>query len=189
MPKTRNYISSNWEYRLSNTNGCKSVPSDPSLTNWTPAQHSPSVIHLELLTAGKIPDPNIGENERLMQWVGECDWEYHCEFPTCALDNPEGQSEVNEIVFEGLDTFATVYLNGTLLLRSENMFLPQRVDVMNRLVPAGGMNSMMILFTSPLKTGRELERRYGVKESLMRDPRRMYVRKAQVSRQSYIGFE
>ncbi|RDL29715.1 uncharacterized protein BP5553_10695 [Venustampulla echinocandica] len=182
MSKTQILLSSNWECKLSNPDRCKSIPADSSLTSWSPAYHFPSVIHLELLTTSKIPDPNIGENERLVQWVGECDWEYRCRFPTPGMKYSREESKVMEMVFEGLDTFATVMLNGTVILKNEDMFLPQRVDVKHILNPAREtlQNEMTILFESALKKGTELEIKHGVKESLMRDPRRMYVRKAQV---------
>jgi beta-mannosidase len=34
--------------------------------------------------------------------------------------------EVEELVFEGLDTFATVFLNEVQILEADNMFLPHR---------------------------------------------------------------
>ena len=61
------------------------------------------------------------------------------------------------LVFEGLDTFATVFLNGTEILKSENMFLPHRVDITNLgiLKPVGGDNKLEIVFESAVKRGRE----------------------------------
>jgi beta-mannosidase len=176
--QTKFPIALGWQWKLASTNNSKRVPSDAKLREWTPASQVPSVIQLELLKTGQIPDPNIGENERLCQWVGDCDWEYRCQFPT----PPEGfQYPTSELVFEGLDTFAIVTLNGKEILKFDNMFLPARVDVKQLLRESNAEdNEMVILFESALKKGTELEKQFGVKQSLMRDTRRMHMRKAQV---------
>jgi len=83
-------------------------------------------------------------------------------------------------VFEGLDTFATVTLNGQEILKSNNMFLPARIDIKHLLKRAGEENVMEIVFESALKKGTELEKQYGERTSMMRDKRRMIMRKAQV---------
>ena len=70
-------------------------------------------IHLDLLAANAIPDPFIGKNESLVQWVHSKDWIYACEFAA------ERVKETERIIlsFEGLDTFATVTLNGHEILK------------------------------------------------------------------------
>ncbi|KAH8888054.1 family 2 glycosyl hydrolase [Thozetella sp. PMI_491] len=131
---------------------------------------------MELLQKNAIPDPNVGENERLIQWVGEVDWEYACSFET--VSDVVGKEHV-ELFFEGLDTFATVTLNGKIILRSDNMFIPARVSVKDVLKPAGEANELSIVFDSVLRRGLELEKKYGERKSMMRDKRRMHIRKAQ----------
>ncbi|TVY18725.1 Beta-mannosidase B [Lachnellula arida] len=163
-------IASGWEWKLANTNSIKRFPPGPRFGQWTPASQFPSVIQLEILHTGHITDPNVGENERGSQWVGECDWVYRCSFPTPAesLRYP-----TTEIIFEGLDTFATVTLNGKEILQSDNMYLPARIDARNLLKDPScdRENEIVILFESALKKGTELEKRFGVKQSLMRDTR------------------
>jgi len=145
-------VASGWEWKLANTNNSKRVPSDPQLLEWTPASQFPSVIQLELLHTGQIPDPNIGENERLSQWVGECDWKYRCSFPTPA---EASRYPTTEIVFEGLDTFAVVTLNGKEILKYDNMYIPARIDAKNLLKDSShdGDNEIVISFDSALKRG------------------------------------
>jgi beta-mannosidase len=65
------------------------------------------------LAAKIIPDPFIGKNESLVQWVHSKDWIYTCEFPA------EKVKETEHVIlsFEGLDTFATVALNGHEILK------------------------------------------------------------------------
>jgi beta-mannosidase len=66
-----------------------------------------------LLAAALIPDPFIGKNEADVQWVHAKDWVYTCSFAGRKL---RGGEHV-KLVFEGLDTFATVTLNGQEILR------------------------------------------------------------------------
>ncbi|EQL01852.1 beta-mannosidase [Ophiocordyceps sinensis CO18] len=92
---------------------------------YLPVSQFPTQIHLDLLHHKLIPDPFIGKNELDVQWVGEKPWIYKTTFATPAL---HGRATA-ELVFEGLDTFASVVLNGKTLLETDNMFIPQRVNV------------------------------------------------------------
>ncbi|EXJ81605.1 hypothetical protein A1O1_07670 [Capronia coronata CBS 617.96] len=169
--KQRQDLNTGWKWRLANANG--EAKADESLKSWTPVQSFPSVIQMELLAHKIIPDPNVGENERQIQWAGRADWEYSCTFPT-----PEG-STFNDLVLEGLDTFATVTLNGREILKSDNMFIPHRVEVTSFLKPVKQDNELSIVFESAWKKGTELEAKFGPRKTWMRDRRRMHTRKAQ----------
>jgi beta-mannosidase len=175
MSRSQIPLSSDWQWRLANANGNEHANKNTVLQDWQPASQFPSVIQLELLYTKQIPDPNIGENERLIQWVGEVDWMYRTSFPT-----PTHTGQNTELVFEGLDTFATVTLNSQEILKSNNMFLPARIDIKHLLKRASEENVMEIVFESALKKGTELEKQYGERTSMMRDKRRMIMRKAQV---------
>src|SRR5262245_20438130 len=54
------------------------------------------------------------------------DWLYRCEIPAAA---PQPNGEEFRLRFEGLATLAEVWLNDTLILKSQNMFRPQECDV------------------------------------------------------------
>lgn len=88
-----------------------------------------------------------------MQWVGEKDWTYKTSFET-----PKSSSDFafTDLVFDGLDTFATVSLNGVEILKADNMFVSYRVTVTENLKPAGEKNELEIFFRSALIRGREL---------------------------------
>src|SRR4051812_346297 len=81
---------------------------------WLPAS-VPGTVHTDLLQANQIADPFWGQNEQDVQWVGDADWLYRCRF-----DIPEGalKSSQVDLCFDGLDTFATVWLNGQQILVS-----------------------------------------------------------------------
>jgi beta-mannosidase len=171
-------LNENWQWRLANSNGNpKAEALYEKLAQWTPVAAFPSVIQMELFANGTIPDYNVGENERLVQWVGEADWAYCTSFPTPSVFQPDAAVD---LVFDGLDTFATVTLNGIQILTSDNMFIPSRVDLKGCLRDNGEQNELSILFESAVKKGAELESTWGKKKSRLGDAKRNYIRKAQV---------
>ncbi|PSN71484.1 glycoside hydrolase, partial [Corynespora cassiicola Philippines] len=143
---------------------------------WAAVTSFPSVIHQELLARDLIPNYHIGQNERQIQWVGQCDWEYRAQFVT-----PKKLLSNTDLVFEGLDTFATITLNGNQILRSENMFVPARVNAKDYLRDPGEENEIVITFESAVKVGSQFEKIYGKRRAWMRDTKRYYERKAQYS--------
>ncbi|ERS96904.1 hypothetical protein HMPREF1624_06230 [Sporothrix schenckii ATCC 58251] len=140
---------------------------------WTACAHDKPIteIFTDLIDAGRIPDPFLDENEKLVQWVGEADWEYECSFKAVA------RSARQVLVFDGLDTFAAVYLNDQLILESDNMFHTHRVDVHGTL--RDGANSLLIVFRSALNQGKAIEAKLGKLTCFNGDSSRVYVRKAQ----------
>lgn len=141
--------------------------------DWIPAQ-VPGTVHQDLIAAERIPDPFFGLNENQVQWVGEQDWLYRCVFDLSkeALEQP-----FVDLCLDGLDTVASVTLNGKLLLQADNMFVPQRLPVRDCLTP--GSNELSILFESAWRVGRERQAQYGPLMVWNTDPSRVYVRKAQ----------
>jgi len=121
------------------------------LDKWHPAR-VPGCVHLDLMAAGIIPDPFYRDNERRVQWIENADWEYRREFklPPAAL----GKSHI-ELAASGLDTFATIFLNGQKVARTDNMFRGWRFDI-KPFVHAGS-NEIVVRFDSPVKTAKALE--------------------------------
>ncbi|MHB9036113.1 MAG: beta-mannosidase [Armatimonadota bacterium] len=85
----------------------------------------PGEVHTDLLRAGKIPDPYYGMNAEDAQWIEDKQWWYKRAFD---VDEDFLQKQTY-LEFDGLDTFATVYLNGEEIGRTENMFVPHKFDV------------------------------------------------------------
>jgi hypothetical protein len=106
----------------------------------------PAQVHDVLLAHGLIADPHVGKNAAACAWVGEKDWAYVCRFPT-----PENVRGPALLRFEGLDTLADVYLNGTEIGHFENMFREYAVDVKDRLALPGQSNVLILVFSSPLR--------------------------------------
>ncbi|GHV00840.1 beta-mannosidase [Bacteroidia bacterium] len=122
---------------------------------WMAAQ-VPGCVHTDLLRNGVIEDPYYRTNERDLQWIDKQEWEYRT-----SLDVTPGQaaSKKAEIVFEGLDTYAEVFLNGQKLLEADNMFRTWKVDVTGLLGP--GANELRICFRSAITEGLERLARHG----------------------------
>jgi beta-mannosidase len=115
---------------------------------WLPAQ-VPGGVHTDLLAAGRIPDPFVGDNEKRVQWIAESDWEYRVSFRVA----PELLSEEQVLlVCDGLDTLAAVLLNGQELGRTANMFRQYRWDVKAFLRAHDAANDLHIIFRSPVRT-------------------------------------
>lgn len=103
----------------------------------------PGLVHTDLLAAGLIPDPYLDQNEKKVTWIGESDWEYSTSFTW----TPDGQ-QVHELVFEGLDTVATVILNDTEIARTRNQHRTYRIRIDE--VLREGENSLVVRFASPV---------------------------------------
>ncbi|MEI6594389.1 MAG: glycoside hydrolase family 2 protein [Bacteroidota bacterium] len=112
---------------------------------WMPAK-VPGSVHSDLFENKIIADPFFADNEKLIQWVENEDWEYNTEF----MCSPKELNSKNiEIKFDGLDTYAKVLLNGNLILQADNMFRSWSVDVKKYLKP--GKNVLTIQFLSAVK--------------------------------------
>jgi beta-mannosidase len=130
-------ILSNWEFRQAGTE------------KWMPAT-VPGTVHNDLMVNKVIENPFIGLNENDVQWVEKEDWEYKTTFQ-CSGEML--RKEVVELVFEGLDTYADVYLNGNKILTTDNMFVGHRLDCRPYL--HAGNNELVIYFHSAVKKGME----------------------------------
>ncbi len=109
------------------------------------AAHVPGCVHTDLHRNGLISDPFWGSNELDLQWIEEADWEYSSTF-----DVPDSllAHEQVELVADGLDTLATITLNGQEIARTENMFVGYRFPVREWLQP--GRNTLTVHFANPM---------------------------------------
>jgi beta-mannosidase len=103
----------------------------------------PGGVHTDLLRLGRIEDPFVGDEELHVQWVAQQDWEYR---RTIFVDDHLLSHDRVQLVCDGLDTLATVSLNGSVVGVAENMFRPYRWDV--RDVLRTGENEILIAFAS-----------------------------------------
>ncbi|MEO9483662.1 MAG: glycoside hydrolase family 2 TIM barrel-domain containing protein [Ekhidna sp.] len=106
----------------------------------------PGVVHTDLMANNMIPHPWIGTNELKVLWVENENWIYRKSF---TLQKAELDRDAIDLVFEGLDTYADVTLNGKLILSADNMFRRWRTNVKDLL--KAGENELQVKFSSPLK--------------------------------------
>ncbi|HEX3987754.1 MAG TPA: glycoside hydrolase family 2 protein [Acidobacteriaceae bacterium] len=121
----------------------------------------PGSTYTNLLAAGSIPDPFFGENNSEVQWVAEKSWFFERSFEAAA--DFHGKEYV-ELVCHGLDTLATVELNGHPLGDCNNMFRTWTFDIKPHL--RRGANQIRITF-NPLTAYVEKQRtayrkKYGI---------------------------
>lgn len=119
--------------------------SQVSKGEWMPAT-VPGTVHQDLMDNGKLVNPFFGMNEEKVQWVEKEDWQYKTSF-TLTKEQVERQAAV--LNFEGLDTYADIYLNGSLLERTDNMFVGYELPVKG--VLREGENRLQVYFHSPIK--------------------------------------
>ncbi|MGF1483639.1 MAG: glycoside hydrolase family 2 protein [Opitutales bacterium] len=102
----------------------------------------PGSVHDALLEAGALPDAHHGYLERDQRWVGSTTWCYRRTFEIDAATLAEDHCE---LIFEGLDTFAKIRLNGHLLGKADNMF--RRWSFCTKAALRAGENSLEVILT------------------------------------------
>lgn len=104
----------------------------------------PGVVHTDLLAAGAIPDPFLDDNAERLSWIGRTSWRY-----TTVFDWDGSSAGRHVLAFDGLDTVATVVLNGDELGRTFNQHRSYRFDVTDRLEE--GRNELRVTFGSAVR--------------------------------------
>ena len=102
-----------WRFRMAGTN------------DWMDAK-VPGCVHTDLMRNHIIPDPFTGDNEKNVQWISDIGWEYE---KTFTISDTVFRSPYIELICEGLDTYANVYLNDSLILVADNMFREWNANV------------------------------------------------------------
>jgi len=136
-------LNATWEFRQTGT------------TIWLPAT-VPGTVHTDLLANKKIEDPYYRLNEHDLQWIDKVNWEYRTALNLSA-EMVQKQNIIME--FDGLDTYAGVYINDYLVLSADNMFRTWSVNVKNQLHQ--GENQVRILFKSPIIIGLQKQEALG----------------------------
>jgi beta-mannosidase len=136
-------IDHNWEFRQA------------AKGNWLPAT-VPGTVHTDLLANMIIEDPYYRLNEKKLQWIDKVDWEYRTVF---VADEEVLRRDRIELIFEGLDTYAKIYLNGALLQETNNMFRTWNINITKEV--RKGENKLSVLLESPTRRGLEELKAFG----------------------------
>ncbi|MGW1125015.1 glycosyl hydrolase 2 galactose-binding domain-containing protein [Streptomyces sp. NPDC002526] len=123
----------------------------------------PGCVHTDLLAAGLIEDPYLDDNETRLGWIGRTDWTYRTTFDW----TPDGHDHA-ALCFDGLDTVATILLNGTEIGRTANQHRSYRFPVRGLL--REGENSLDVVFTAPYTYAEELRDRLGDRPGAYAEP-------------------
>lgn len=123
----------------------------------------PGCVHTDLLAAGRIPDPYLDDNEVALRWIGHTDWVYETAFDWAGTDEPRV-----DLVCAGLDTVATVTLNGVELGSTANMHRGYRFDA--RLLLQSGINRLRVRFDSAYRYAEALREELGDRPGAYSDP-------------------
>ncbi|MBI9036848.1 MAG: glycoside hydrolase family 2 protein [Bacteroidales bacterium] len=125
-------LNSNWKFQKAGE------------TDWMDAE-IPGTLHTDLLTNEIIEDPFYRSNEKDLQWIETENWDYKNTF---FIDSSVLKMNNIELIFEGIDTYADVFLNNTLILQADNMFREWNVNCKKYLKE--GENSLLLKFYSPV---------------------------------------
>ncbi|MBM2614099.1 glycoside hydrolase family 2 protein [Actinoplanes sp. LDG1-06] len=123
----------------------------------------PGCVHTDLLAAGKIVDPFLGENEKAVDWVGRANWVYSRDI---SWDGP--RADRLELVFDGLDTVADIELDGVVLGSTRNMHRGYRFDVTGLL--SDGPKPLRVRFTSAYTEAERLQAQLGARPNAYPEP-------------------
>ncbi len=174
--KKKYLLHDNWKFSLKKTK--EKIPIELKNTlkenRWLKAT-VPGTIQTDLLNLNLIPEPFYSDNENKIQWIGKQNWIYKTSFN---IPKDFDSSKSLYLVMEGIDTSATILLNGGILGVVENMFCSYKFDITKKTLSKN--NELEIIFTSPEIYAKQLELKHG-KLPVALKSERVYIRKAQYS--------
>ncbi|MBC7936156.1 MAG: glycoside hydrolase family 2 protein [Rhizobacter sp.] len=152
-------LNSNWQFRQAGT------------TKWYKAS-VPGTVHTDLYKNKLIPNPFFAANETGLEWIDKADWEYKKVF---SVSKEMLMTKEAVIYFEGLDTYATVFVNNKPVLQADNMFKSWQADIWKNL--QAGENELRLYFhSSKNRVDSMAKTKLPV---ILPDNSRVYARKAQ----------
>jgi len=111
----------------------------------------PGNVELDLVAAGLLPEPEIGSNYGLLRPYEGYQWRYSRSFTTPAF----GEDDSVILEFEGIDTFADIYVNGNHIGSADNMLIEHEYDVTDVLNAEGADNTLEVFLRSSVIEGRK----------------------------------
>ncbi|MBF8192876.1 glycoside hydrolase family 2 protein [Nonomuraea sp. K274] len=123
----------------------------------------PGCVHTDLLAAGIIEDPYLDDNEHRLAWIGRTEWTYRTTF-TWSPD----EHERTDLVCEGLDTVATLTLNGVRIGETANQHRSYRFPVRHLL--RDGDNELTVHFGSAYAYAEERRAALGARPGAYDEP-------------------
>lgn len=135
----------------------------------------PNSIFTSLIEAGQINRQEVDASPEKFAWISEKSWVFSKNFEVSA---DFFDCDKADLVFKGLDTIASIWLNEKLIARTDNMFIEHRFDVKQYLKT--GKNHLLVKFDPALEYAKNLMLRYGnINEADFSNPCRSFIRKSQ----------
>lgn len=131
----------------------------------------PGDITMDLYRNGLVPNPYVGLNYKKTEWVARTDFVYQA---VINADDALLKNDSINVVFDGIDLFADIFINGKYLGSTNNMFLQYRYEIRDALVK--GNNVLRVEMHSTLNAMDKIDTAgyYAIFNQ-----KRMFVRKAQ----------
>ncbi|MBU1101005.1 MAG: glycoside hydrolase family 2 protein [Bacteroidetes bacterium] len=165
-------LNNEWYYKLHKNHKKLSLSDvlDKKIKQFTKTNIPGSILN-DLLKNKIIADPFYSDNEKMVDWVSECDWVYKKVFDAADLS-------FDTLVFDGIDTVSEVWFNGKLLGVTDNMFRQYTFGISEIIKPK--KNELKVILLSPISYAKAEELKYG-KLPVALNSTRAYIRKAQYS--------
>ena len=146
-------LNGRWLLRYDREEGeCPASPDEIEKSGWTAVPANvPGNVEIDLVRAGKLPEPTVGHNVYELRELESCQWWYSRYFATPEL----ASGERAELVFNGLDCLGTIWLNRQLVGQTDNMLIPHRFDVTGLLQEEG--NELVVRIKSAVLAGRRYQ--------------------------------
>ena len=143
----------------------------------------PGDVHVDLFKKVKIPDPYFGKNAEECRWMEDVEWWYNKKF----FIDTKIKHSMMELVFYGIDTCATIWLNGYRLGKHSNMFRPAIFRIGDKIISRE--NILVVKISSPhIQIKSDITREKNYRRLLDREKiqvkqfqERFLLRKAQVT--------
>ncbi|MFP3464012.1 glycoside hydrolase family 2 protein [Leifsonia sp. SIMBA_070] len=144
------YLSLDGEWTLTAVEG----PVPHEIAGRTIAAQVPGCAHTDLLRSGLIAAPFDGDNEAAQQWIGSTTWRYERSFDWSPADDAR-----SDLVALGLDTLATISVNGTVVALTRNQHRSYRFPIAHLL--RAGTNTIAVEFEAPVEAAERIAAEHG----------------------------
>lgn len=118
------------------------------ITDWIPAT-VPGGVHFDLYKNGLIPYPYKDMNSLSCEWVENRWWLYQTEIPVSLLP----QSDYYQLIFEGLDYKARIYLGEEMICEHEGMYEPIEIEITREVSELQVLQLKVLIFHAPDEMG------------------------------------
>ncbi|WP_124979956.1 beta-mannosidase [Nonlabens xiamenensis] len=135
----------------------------------------PTSVQSDLWESDHIPDPFVGNNEEKIGWVSQENWRYEKEF---AVSKEELHRDHIYLQLDGLNTYARVMLNDSLIHQNDNAFTSERIFVKN-LLKENNKLTVELLPTTPFEKAEDLSHPYTLPLVNSDNNHRVFTRKGQ----------